>query len=149
DLMPPPSKCTTAIVQFCDGFELGALSSTWFPFGGGTVAVDKSHVYRGTYALHARLDPAVTGGDRAHAIGTVTSPVPDVYVRAFFFAPGPLPSQSIVAIRLQEDASPQFSIDLDFSQSAVFTTHDSKTNTDRTSSKAVPTDRWFCAEWHV
>ena len=59
-----PSRCDAGAFVFCDGFEqgLGAWTQSADGDGGGTVAVDSTHVARGEFAFHSKLSPVGTAG---------------------------------------------------------------------------------------
>ncbi len=91
-----PSLCGGGFL-FCDGFESGIDASTW-QVGTtmeGHVAVDSTYVYRGAKALHASLDAFQGGlayGPSAQLLHHDMSWPGHIFVRAFVYAPQPLPA---------------------------------------------------------
>jgi hypothetical protein len=151
DMTPGPSLCGSASVILCDGFETGALSSTWGAITvQGGVVVDSTHVYRGSYALHVHQNAvgANTTSATGVAIATLTYPSPDVYMRAWVYLPSPAPTGSFTFLRAQQSVNNQYSLDLDVAKD-VFTTYASRIGSGPVSTTAPPLDRWFCVEWQL
>jgi hypothetical protein len=142
DLAPPPSICASAGVLFCEGFENGISYGTIK--NNGTLTTDSQHVYRGQFALDAQQN---AGNSTVVAIRTGTLPSPDIYLRAFVYAAS-VPLGTATLLRAQASTGMQNSIDLQMAN-GVFQTWLSRTGVLTTSTQAVPTGRWFCAEWHI
>jgi hypothetical protein len=108
----PPSLCNPTFL-FCDGFENGL--STWSQVyeSGGAPSVDSTHVYRGTYALHAHIDPVVEAGATAYAeVQQIQAWPTHVFTRIFVYQPSPHPATPSGLLDLLAGSAPYSGIEL-------------------------------------
>jgi hypothetical protein len=89
------STCDSGEFVFCDGFENGLVNWTSELLGGGTVAVDSTHVYRGRYALHATLPSvAAMGGNVSAEVRHAQTWPTTMFTRFFVYVTPPFPHSS-------------------------------------------------------
>lgn len=151
DLAPPASGCAAAGVAFCDGFEAGVIDPQWSGVNqaNGTVTVDNTRAYRGSWSLHIHNNalPAKGTADVELNEGQ-TFPSTHFFVRAYVFVPSAFGSTEGDFILAEQAASPFKGITLDLVNSSL-QTDNTIANVTRTSTTTMPRDQWVCVEWEV
>jgi hypothetical protein len=85
------SRCASAHVLLCDGFETGTLNTTVWTVNGTAPVIDGIHAARGTNALHITQN----GNGSSYIQESMTFPVPnDTYFGRAFFWFAKLPTMS-------------------------------------------------------
>jgi hypothetical protein len=154
------SRCATAGLLLCDGFENGFNSAVWAKRidrrddgGMPTVDVDTTRAYRGTHALHAHVDPinSVDSYLQAKVRQDTAAPAPVTYLRAFFYLSSSLMTENAGLMSVDQEAEPYGGMFIDFDTNKLDTGtyvvdpgfHFGP------SVKTIPFDQWFCLEWEV
>lgn len=149
DLLPPPSLCPTSTAVLCDSFESGAPLAAWSKNQNrGSVTVETTRAYRGTRSLHAHHD-ALTAGQEAQGLLFIQSfPQPDVWVRAFVYVPSGFPTATVSLVGGQQSTTPYQGAYLNLANGVFVGYNDlSGSAVLRTTTTAIPTNRWVCVEW--
>ncbi|MDB4967375.1 MAG: hypothetical protein JWN44_3064 [Myxococcales bacterium] len=149
------TKCPVA-GAFCDGFEGGLDTGLWQGQkmdARAHITVDSFHAYRGLNALHIHVDPFTNPPVVYEQIETYenqTSYV-DAWSRVYVYVPAASEGFRATMLKMTEGADPYGAIYLGISDGGRFFVSDSASvpSTVKESATAVPTDRWFCLEWHV
>jgi hypothetical protein len=145
-------------VLLCDGFETGTIDSFRWDVSaapsGGAISLDNTRAHRGTWSLHAHLDPVASGATATANIGeihTFTPPGASFFVRGWFYFPSATSTATATVIDSGQDAPPYKSLSL-------ATDHDALSIYDNFANPAVytasttpklPLDTWTCIEWQV
>jgi hypothetical protein len=142
------STCNSALV-FCDGFERGLDAWTQDLQGGGGVAVDSVHAFRGNGALHASMPAGGTGPFGVHAaLERVQSWGKPVHMRFFVYLPSPLHRGNMGLLMLREASPAQGTLYLyTVGEPNNFVVVDSQLVRDSGTSgplRAVALDTWVC-----
>jgi hypothetical protein len=141
-----PSRCLSAGVLFCDGFEFGA--GLWTPqLAGGQAAPDTTRAYRGTFSLHAHVDAVSQGGPVQAAEQHFQVLPADVFVRLFVYVPSPFPPSSPALLNVLSGAPPNAGVQLRGQPPGVLaaTAYNGPTD-DWQSVTPMPLDQWTCLE---
>jgi hypothetical protein len=146
------SLCSIAGVALCDGFESDLLGfPPWVAVEhAAQVSIDRTRAYRGVHALrvHTNELPDV---DVARRHGEITErvaiPGPLVAMRFFVYVPSPAPTADWrLSGMLQADIPYLGPMIYIRNQSPIFATPG---QTERISTRKLPTDRWVCVEWRI
>ncbi len=149
----PPSLCNPTFL-FCDGFEMGLATWTQIYASGGAPSVDSTHVYRGSYALHAHVDPVVEAGATAYAYLQQVQTWPShVFTRIFAYQPSPhAPSPSAI-LDMVGGAAPYAGIELLTDPPAgglgMKTYNTGVDQAWQSDGGAIAFDKWVCFELEV
>lgn len=149
----PPSLCNPTFL-FCDGFEMGLATWTQIYASGGAPSVDSTHVYRGSYALHAHVDPVVEAGATAYAYLQQVQTWPShVFTRIFAYQPSPhAPSPSAI-LDMVGGAAPYAGIELLTDPPAgglgMKTYNTGADQAWQSEAGAIALDKWVCFELEV
>jgi hypothetical protein len=151
DLAPPASGCATAGVAFCDGFESGVIDAHWTDINqtNGTVTVDNTRAYRGSYSLHVHNNalPAKANAD-VELLESGTFPSTHFFVRAYVYAPTAFGNTEGDFILAEQSVAPYNGVALGL-VNTTFQTDNSIANVTKTSTTTMPRDQWVCLEWEV
>ncbi|HEX6836152.1 MAG TPA: thrombospondin type 3 repeat-containing protein [Polyangia bacterium] len=151
DLAPPASGCAAAGVAFCDGFEGGVIDPHWndVTVTNGTVTVDNTRAYRGSWSLHIHNNalPAKGSADVELNEGQ-TFPSTHFFVRAYVYVPSAFSATEGDFILAEQAASPFKGVTLGLVNGA-FQTDNSIAGITKTSTTTMPRDQWVCVEWEV
>jgi hypothetical protein len=136
---------------FCDGFEQGLINWSSHDLSGGTLTVDSVHVYRGTHALHAHIDPVVEAGATAAALIQRFQEWPThLFARFFAYQPSPRPPSPANYADLVALNSPYSGIALSTDPPggalAMNTFSTGQDQTWESDGGVMPTDQWVCFE---
>jgi hypothetical protein len=151
----PPSLCSSAPpTAICDGFEAPAINSDIWSLqtDKGEIMLDTSRAYRGRASLKIQDDmvgPMTIPQVWLNTGGILAVPHSDVWMRAFYFIPSPLP-QGASLLLIGQDASPHSNdgvIVEDDGALSVYTNFASDAY--HTSDVRLPVGKWSCLEWHV
>jgi hypothetical protein len=140
------SRCVTAGLLFCDGFEFGL--GLWAPqLTGGGVAPDPTRAYRGSFSLHARVDPVSQAGSVQAAVQHFQMLPADVFVRVFVYQPSPFPPSSPALLDVLAGSSPYAGVQLRGQAPGVIAASAYNGPTDDwQSATPMPLDQWTCLE---
>ena len=151
DLALPATGCATAGVAFCDGFESGIIGAQWNDVSqtNGTVTVDNTRAYRGSWSLHVHNNalPAKGVADVELNEGQ-TFPSTHFFVRAYVFVPSAFGTTEGDFILAEQGVAPYAGVTLGLVNSS-FQTDNSIANVTKTSTTPMPRDAWVCVEWEV
>ncbi len=150
------SLCGASSFLFCDGFEHsgGLLNWSQTYASGGIPTADTTHVYRGSYALHAHID-AIAGPDAsAYAqVQQVQAWPAHVFVRYFAYQPSPHPTSPSGLVDLLQAASPYPGLEMltdppsgGLAMKTYSTAHDQAWASD---GGVMTPDQWVCIELEV
>lgn len=151
DLAPPASGCAAAGVAFCDGFEAGVIDPHWNGLSqtNGTVTVDNTRAYRGTWSLHLHNNALAAKATADVELNEgQTFPSTHFFVRAYVFVPSAFGSTQGDFILAEQAATPYKGVALGLVNS-TFQTDNSIGGVTKTSTTAMPRDQWVCVEWEV
>jgi hypothetical protein len=152
----PPTLCPSSL-PFCDGFESGTLNLALWQreidnsdddLGvKGSITVDPSRSYRGSYSLHIHMDrlPAYHYPSTWASEQSVV-PQPDTYVRAFVYLPA---ATTAADVGLVFGRNPDYYLwSLGAGNGGHLAISDGLGNGRQAESASLfPTDRWVCLEW--
>jgi hypothetical protein len=149
-----PSLCATAGLLFCDGFENGA--GAWTPsVTGGAIAIESGRVYRGAFALHARVN-AVTGNNPTVVAIFQFKPAQawpfPTFVRMFVYLPSPVPPSVGAFVDVLQNQAPYPGLELNFRPPSGFlgaTGYNGLDSDWSSSGDLLPTDSWSCIELEI
>jgi hypothetical protein len=151
DLAPPASGCAAAGVAFCDGFESGVIDAHWDGVNqtNGTVTVDNTRAYRGSWSLHVHNNALPAKGSADVELNeSQTFPSTHFFVRAYVYVPSAFGNTEGDIILAEQADAPYQGITLGLVNSS-FQTSNSIANVTKTSTTAMPRDQWVCVEWEV
>jgi hypothetical protein len=148
------STCGDGGYLFCDGFEDGFTHWTQTYVSGGTATVDSTHVYQGTHALHAHVDPVTDAGASAYAyVQQIQTWPTHVFARFFAYQPSPLPPSPVAILDMVQEFSPYAGIELltdpPSGGLAMKTYNTAADQAWMSDSGATTTDVWTCFELEV
>jgi hypothetical protein len=145
-----PSKCGPAAgVILCENFENALLPGEWtIGTKNGTATRDSTHVFRGSYALHAHLDASNTAtSPHAYASEQATFPIgPTIYSRVWAYFPSPLPASFNQFLNFTDNGSTGFSTATDNGNVAL---DDYAGPIYQRSTTKMPLDRWVCIQFEI
>lgn len=150
DAGPSPSLCGSgAMVLLCDGFEAAAIDPQWtVSQRNGAVLLDATRAYRGTRSLHVHTDPStglMTPDASLHETRTFPLALGTIYLRAWVYVKGPLPSTGSVALfNLVDNAAG--GVEVDSMGGHLALNDNSKPTSASISVTRWPSDRWFCLQ---
>jgi hypothetical protein len=136
---------------FCDGFEQGFDNWSSELLIGGTLTIDSTHVYRGSYALHSHIDPIVDAGGYSSALVQRYQTWPThLFARFFAYQPSPRAPSPVNYADIGGLNSPYPGIALstdppdgDLSMNTFSTGEDQTWESD---GGVMPMDQWVCFE---
>jgi hypothetical protein len=149
------SRCASADVELCDGFESGSIDAAVWSVNapaGNVVQVDGERAARGKFALHVSASNAAQ--TRAHIAQKTTFPAPNnsFYGRAFVYLESvPIHNFNLFAA---DGADGDFNLggqvkplgDPNGTSMIRFSTH--PLHTSSISATPVPSGSWDCWEWY-
>jgi hypothetical protein len=155
------SKCNGSGLLLCDGFESGGFGTLWAkdlvrsPQDGGpqpTVLVESGHAYRGSYAVHAHVEPLQKSTYVQAAIyeNTVAPSGQSVFIRAFLFIEGITGVETNLMYAAQK-VSPWGGVALSNDPTNTIAIDDWADPTGQwaMSPAVTPMGRWACFEWEI
>lgn len=146
DSAPP---CATGVL-FCDGFEQGLSAWPQIEQTNGTIAIDTTHVHRGTRAVRAHEDAITQSGGNPNVTIDHTQSWPShFWVRFFVYSPSPFPPSDAALLNLIEGSGTGPGLQLYLSSDAAdvsMTTYNTSNNGSWNSSTTSPFDQWVCFE---
>lgn len=144
-----PSKCATANVKLCDGFEAATIdTATWqVHTDNGTVTLDTTRAYRGSASLKLHHDAVTTasgGAANAAIVETRTFPITGtIYARAWIYLPSPIITPVSQIINLNDDSGYGVSYVIDNGHPGI-NDYAMPPSYQASGSTTVPRDRWTC-----
>jgi hypothetical protein len=151
DMAGAVSGCPTAGVAFCDGFESGAIDSHWNSTVNvnGTVTVDSTRAYRGSYSLHIHNNALAAKATADVELNEgLTFPSNHFFIRAYVWVPSAFTNVEADFILAEQDVPPYSGVTLALIN-GMFKTDNMIANLTKTSSTMAPRDQWVCLEWEV
>jgi hypothetical protein len=154
---PPPdlgivaSRCATAGVPFCDGFETASLNGHWSAVVAvnGSVSVDSTRAYRGGSSLHLHQNALAANATSDVEINETQSfPATHLWVRAFVFVPNVFASDDADIVFIEQNVNPYQGILLGLQGTSLHTSN-TIAGTRKTSTTPMPRNQWVCLEWEV
>jgi hypothetical protein len=158
------SRCATAGVQLCEGFETGTLNKTTWAVSGTPPVIDGMEHARGAYALHITQN----GDGLSYIKETMTFPEPNdtyfgrvfVYFKSLPIPPGMtyahwtiiaasgtvIPGEIRVSGQLQNGAN-LFGVGTDNRTDGGTGDWTNSDNDPKGSPAPVPLNQWICLEW--
>jgi hypothetical protein len=130
----------------CDGFENGLAAWSVESSGGGAVATDRAHVFRGNFAMHAQLGPVTTTGAVMQAVVQRTQAWPEpMFIRFFVYMPSPSPTSAAVLLDLNTAAGGMLLLLLGGGGQITLESF-GLPDAGSATSTAMPLDQWVCIE---
>jgi hypothetical protein len=137
---------------FCSGFERPDLSDWTQVLVDGDAHVEQTveRVHGGNGALHA----GSTGEKSSAVVAKEFTPLKDgdLYLRAFLYVPGGLPTKTMNIFFIGDFATPDPFKGVDFNlEDGAFSTYVPQDNPQRFTSTTltIPRDEWFCLQVHM
>ncbi|MCU1282963.1 MAG: hypothetical protein JWM53_6509 [bacterium] len=151
DLGLAASRCATAGVPFCDGFETASLNSHWpgVVAVNGSASVDPTRAYRGASSLHLHQNALAANATSDVEINETQSfPATHLWIRAFVFVPNVFASDDADIVFIEQNVNPYQGILLGLQGTSLHTSN-TIAGPRKTSTTPMPRNQWVCLEWDV
>jgi hypothetical protein len=148
------SLCDKGDFIFCDGFDDGLTHWTGISAAKGSPSADGVHVYRGTKALHAYVDPVSANGATQYAYAQWYRPQPfpsQLFTRFFAYVPSPMAPSTAGLINLMQNGGAYGGIELLLTPTAALSMKTYNTGSDQSWQSATTSKLgdWVCFEIEI